>query len=69
MSRIGRKPVSIPSGVQVTLKEKKLTVKGPKGELSRLVPDLVDIKVDKAAITFERKGDDGPTRARTSPTW
>lgn len=64
MSRIGRKPVTIPSGVQVTLKEKKLTVKGPKGELSRLVPELVDIKVDKAQVTFERHGDDGPTRAR-----
>jgi large subunit ribosomal protein L6 len=64
MSRIGKKPVNIPSGVQVTLKDKKLTVKGPKGELSRVVPDLVDVKVDKTAITFARNGDDGPTRAR-----
>jgi large subunit ribosomal protein L6 len=64
MSRIGKKPVAIPSGVQVTLKEKKLTVKGPKGELSRVMPDLVQVKVDKTAVTFEREGNDGPTRAR-----
>ncbi len=64
MSRIGKKPVSIPSGVQVTLKDNKLTVKGPKGELSRPIPPSVTVKLDKTAVSFEREGNDGPARAR-----
>ena len=49
MSRIGRKPVPIPSGVEVTLNGTHVTVKGPKGTLERdLVPD----------ITVTREGDE-----------
>src|SRR5437868_7699759 len=49
MSRIGRKPISIPSGVEVTLNGTHVTVKGPKGTLERdLVPD----------ITVAREGDE-----------
>jgi large subunit ribosomal protein L6 len=64
MSRIGRKPITLPSGVQVTLKDGKVLVKGPKGELHRVLPDLVTVKVDKNEVQVARANDDGPTRAR-----
>jgi large subunit ribosomal protein L6 len=64
MSRIGKKPVTVPSGVQVTLKEGTLAVKGPKGELKRPLPSLVQVKVDKQTITVVRQADDPPSRAQ-----
>jgi large subunit ribosomal protein L6 len=64
MSRIGRRPVAIPSGVQVALKDGVLSVKGPKGELKRPLPTLVAVKVDKAAVTVTRENDEPQTRAR-----
>ena len=64
MSRIGKKPVAIPAGVTITLKDRSLTVKGPKGELKRELPDLVAVTVEKNQVTFARDAEDGPTRAR-----
>jgi len=64
MSRIGRRPVAIPSGVQVALKDGVLSVKGPKGELKRPLPTLVAVKVDKAAVIVTRENDEPQTRAR-----
>src|SRR5262249_2083129 len=64
MSRIGKKAVTIPSGVTVTLKEGQIAVKGPKGELKRQIPDLVTGKVEKAEVMVERGGDEPATRAR-----
>ncbi len=46
MSRIGKKPVQIPSGVTVTVNENTVSVKGPKGELSRTLSDLVEVAVE-----------------------
>jgi large subunit ribosomal protein L6 len=46
MSRIGKKPVDIPSGVTITVAGNQVNVKGPKGELSRPIPPLVDVKVE-----------------------
>lgn len=53
MSRIGKEPVPIPSGVDVTLADGTVTVKGPKGELSEPVPDgiTVDIRADEVVVT------------------
>lgn len=57
MSRIGNKPVEIPSGVTVTFNNNIITVKGPKGELTREVhPDMV-VKVEENTITVERPSD------------
>jgi large subunit ribosomal protein L6 len=57
MSRIGNKPVQIPSGVTITLANNNITVKGPKGELSReLHPDMV-VKVEEDTLTVERPSD------------
>lgn len=54
MSRIGNKPVTIPAGVTVTLNNNTITVKGPKGELSReLHADMV-VKVEENTLTVER---------------
>ena len=64
MSRIGRKPITVPSGVNVTQKDGRINVKGPKGQLDRELPPLVAVKVDKDQITVTREGDDGPARAR-----
>jgi large subunit ribosomal protein L6 len=64
MSRIGKKPIPIPSGVTVTLKDGTITVRGAKTELKRPLPALVDVKVDKGAVTIGRQGDDRQARAR-----
>ena len=55
MSRIGKKPVAIPAGVTVTLGDNNVvTVKGPKGELTRAFhPDMI-LKLDGAVLTVER---------------
>lgn len=54
MSRIGRKPIAIPSGVTVTLDQTTITVKGPKGTLSRELHKDMKINVAENEITVER---------------
>lgn len=57
MSRIGLKPIEIPSGVEVKLNENTVTVKGPKGELTReFHPDMKIVVADNL-ITVERPSD------------
>src|ERR1700678_4775796 len=64
MSRIGKLPVALPSGVDVTVADSTVHVKGPKGELSQTIaPKLVDVKVDGGTLTVERKGDSKPYRS------
>ena len=46
MSRIGKMPVAVPSGVNVTIKDSLITVKGPKGELKRKIPVGVAAKLE-----------------------
>ena len=47
MSRIGRMPIALPAGVTVDIAENnKVTVKGPKGTLERVLPEAMDIKLD-----------------------
>ena len=54
MSRIGRLPIAVPSGVDVTIDGRKVTVKGPKGELSReLHPDMA-VRREDATIVVSR---------------
>ena len=58
MSRIGKMPIAIPAGVTVEIAENNhVTVKGPKGELSRLFPSEMIIKNDGAVVTVERPND------------
>jgi large subunit ribosomal protein L6 len=57
VSRIGKKPVVIPNGVEVKYNDGVLTVKGPKGTLAReLHPDMI-IKIEENTITVERPSD------------
>ena len=46
MSRIGRKPVTIPAGVTITLDGTKVTVKGPKGTLERNIDKHLSVKIE-----------------------
>ena len=58
MSRIGRMPIAIPAGVTVEVAENnKVTVKGPKGTLERVLPAEMEIKVEGAQITVARPND------------
>ncbi len=62
MSRIGKKPITIPAGVTVTLDGQTVSVKGPKGELSWTVIDDIEVAQTDGALTFTPR--DESTRAR-----
>ncbi len=65
MSRIGRKPVALPAGVEVTVDEKNLvTVKGPKGQLQEQVSKLINIEVKDNEVIFTRSSDERNHRAQ-----
>ena len=58
MSRIGKMPIAIPAGVTVDIAENnKVTVKGPKGTLERVLPSEMEIKLDGAVLTVSRPND------------
>jgi len=64
MSRLSKQPIAIPSGVEVTKKENTISIKGPKGELSRsFKDDVVAINVDSNEIAFEKQVDTVFSRA------
>lgn len=63
MSKIGRKPISIPSGVTVTVADNKVMVKGPKGELTTDLVFGVNVAVEGDQVVVTRKNDEKQTRA------
>ena len=63
MSRIGKQPIPIPSGVQVTLDGLAITVKGPKGELRREIHPEMQVAVDDGRIVVTRPSDRPTHRA------
>jgi large subunit ribosomal protein L6 len=64
MSRIGKLPVAVPSGVNVTLDDGAVTVKGPKGELRQpILSNVVDVKLEDGKVIVERKGEARTHRA------
>jgi large subunit ribosomal protein L6 len=63
MSRIGRKPVPVPNGVTVTVNGPAITVKGPKGELSRKLHPDMQVKVENGTVTVDRPSDADRHRA------
>ena len=64
MSRIGRMPIAIPAGVTVEIAENnKVTVKGPKGTLERVLPEVLTIKVEDGQIVVERPNEEKQTKA------
>jgi large subunit ribosomal protein L6 len=63
MSRIGRMPVPVPSGVDVTINGREVTVTGPKGKLSLEVAEPIEVSQRDGVITVTRPNDEGNVRA------
>jgi large subunit ribosomal protein L6 len=63
MSRIGRMPIAIPSGVQVTTIDRSVTVRGPKGELHRAIPGEITLHQDGDTLLIQRPDDARTNRA------
>ena len=63
MSRIGRRPIDVPSGVLVAIDPGRVTVSGPKGELRQQVPSRMSIERDGDQIVVTRPSERGPDRA------
>lgn len=63
MSRIGKLPVPVPSGVTVTIDGTTVSVKGPKGELSRTFPEGLSFTLENNTVVAARAGDEAQQRA------
>ena len=63
MSLIGKLPVTIPAGVDVTVDGRKVSVKGPKGSLAHEVPELISVKVEDGSIEVNRADDSRDARS------
>ncbi|MGF7049783.1 large subunit ribosomal protein L6 [Paenibacillus sp. DS2015] len=63
MSRIGRKPIAVPSGVEITLNKTVITVKGPKGTLTRELHKDMIVTVDNNEINVNRPSDNKTHRS------
>jgi len=65
MSRIGKLPIPVPDGVEVSIDGLAVTVKGPKGELSRIMPEGVALSFDDdGGVVVDRTGDSRTERSR-----
>ena len=63
MSRIGNKPITVPEGVQVTLEGNTITVKGPKGTLTKELHSNMKIALENNVITVTRPNDEAENRS------
>lgn len=63
MSRIGKMPITVPAGVTVTIEDNHVTVKGPKGELTRQINKNMKLSMDNGVITVERPDDEKESRS------
>ena len=64
MSRIGKSPVTIPSGVDVKVDGNVITVKGSKGELTQEMDSCVSMSIEDGTVTFTRESDAPDHRAK-----
>jgi large subunit ribosomal protein L6 len=64
MSRVGKKPVAVPSGVTATVDGQNVKVKGAKGELSFLVPEEVSVAMENGAISVNPRDESKTARAK-----
>ncbi len=63
MSRIGKMPIAIPSGVDVQIDGSTVTVKGPKGELSQEISELMKVEIEDGVLTVSRPNDEKEARS------
>ena len=63
MSRIGKAPIEIPAGVDVTITGQHVTVKGPKGTLSRVIPGEIIVRKEDSTLLVERPNDERQNRS------
>jgi large subunit ribosomal protein L6 len=64
MSRIGRMPITVPSGVEVTIAGRDVTVKGPKGTLSHTVVEPITVEQSDGTLVVQRPDDETASKAR-----
>jgi len=62
MSRIGKRPIMVPAKVSVEIAGQEVKVKGPKGELQRILPPTVEIVWEEATLVVNRRNDSRPAR-------
>ena len=63
MSRIGTTPITVPSGVEIDVKGKEVTVKGPKGTLTHTLPEVISIELDDSTINVARADEERQSKA------
>lgn len=63
MSRIGKQPITVPAGVEVKIEGTTVTVKGPKGELSKTLPDMMIIRQDGDQVVVDRPDESREARS------
>jgi len=63
MSRIGMKPISVPTSVQVNISPEKVEVKGPKGVLETRIPFQIQVEVKDGRIIISRNSEDKQTKS------
>ncbi|UVE96161.1 50S ribosomal protein L6 [Dietzia sp. B32] len=63
MSRIGKAPITVPSGVDIKVDGQTITVKGPKGELTQVLPGDISVSIEEGTITVNRPDDHRDNRS------
>ena len=63
MSRIGKSPINVPSGVDITISGRQISVKGPKGTLEREIPGEITVRQDGETLVVERPDEERQSRA------
>jgi large subunit ribosomal protein L6 len=63
MSRVGQAPISVPSGVEVSVGAGRVTVNGPRGELQQIIPEGVSVAAENDELRVTRAGDEREVRA------
>ena len=63
MSRIGRSPITVPTGVTVTVADRTITVRGTKGTLARVIPGEITVREDAGSLLVERPNEERQSKA------
>jgi large subunit ribosomal protein L6 len=63
MSRVGKSPITVPAGVDVSISDRRVAVKGPQGQLERLLPGEITIRRQDSSLIVERPNDERFNRA------